>query len=127
MALGDGIGKRIQEVREAREVSKSALARAVNVSGMAVINWEKNQIAPRAPTLARVAAFLRVSEEYLRSGKGSVDIPIQDLPLGHSGTSVGDSEPTSIAEALEQAKLTIAALAGLDPLRVKLHLEFLSD
>ena len=127
MALGDGIGKRIQEVREARGVSKSALARAVNVSGMAVINWEKNQIAPRAPTLARVATFLKVPEEYLRSGKGNAEVSIQDSSHGHFGTSVGLSVPTSIAAALEQAKLTIAALAGIDPLRVKLHLEFLSD
>ena len=109
MAIGDGIGKRIQHAREAKNMTASKLAREVEVTPTAVWNWEQNQIAPRAPLLSKVAACLGVSEEFLRTGK-------EDLPETQLKSE-------SVAEMIENTRTKIAEATGFPLEQVKLHLE----
>jgi transcriptional regulator with XRE-family HTH domain len=110
MAIGDGIGKRIQQARQAKNMSASRLAREVDVSSTAVWNWEQNEIAPRAPLLAKIAVCLGVSEEFLRTGK-------EDQALN------ANLKPQSVAEMLEKTRTQIAQATGFPLEQVKLHLE----
>lgn len=118
MSIGDGIGKRIKGAREARNMSKSALAKAVGYTTTAVWNWEENQIAPRHETLIRVAETLGVSYDFLKFGKDNTS----SAPV----TSPSAKTP-SVSEIVEDAKARIAQLTGFDITHVKLHLELLAD
>jgi transcriptional regulator with XRE-family HTH domain len=108
-------------------MNKSALARAVGVSNMAVIYWEKNEIAPRQPTLSKVAVALDTSEEYLRTGKGDPGPFNQRTTADNAPLQATVGAVRSISAVLEETKLAIAAMAHVDESRVKLRLEILPD
>lgn len=114
MAIGDGVGQRIRQVREARKITASELARQAGVTPTAVWNWENNETAPRRPAFGKVAAALGVSEDYLLTGDEE------------TGEAPG-SKDSSVAEIIEQTRVRIAKLTGFRLDRVKLHLEFVAD
>jgi transcriptional regulator with XRE-family HTH domain len=116
MSIGDGVGKRIREAREAKGINASRLAREAEVTPTAVWNWEQNQIAPRYATLTKVAAFLGVTEEFLRTGRDPET----------KSTEQANSSP-SVSEMMEETRARIAQATGFPIERVKLHLEFLPD
>jgi transcriptional regulator with XRE-family HTH domain len=116
MSHGDGIGKRIHQARLAKGVSKSRLARETGVTTTAVWNWEENEIAPRQGTLVKVAAYLGVSEDFLRTGRAN---------LASAASSNGDSY--SIAQMIEETRAKISKATGFALDRIKLHLELVAD
>lgn len=64
------IGDRIRQLREHRELSQEALARAVHAkSSSDVSRWERGLVAPRAENLLRLADALGVSVDYLLGGE----------------------------------------------------------
>lgn len=69
---------RITERREALGLKKAALARQVGVSGATVTDWESGVIKNLAgENLIKVSAALKVSPEWLLSGKGGVSAPLK--------------------------------------------------
>lgn len=65
------IHSRIKQLRELRGMSLEALAEKVGVSWQAAQQWEKpDGTAPKRTRLAKVAAVLETSQEYLFSGYG---------------------------------------------------------
>jgi len=116
MSIGDGIGKRIRETREQRRMSVAQLARESEVTTTAVWNWEHSQIAPRFNTLAKVAACLGVSEEFLRTG-----VTDRESNPGE------EAKLQSVSEMIEELRAKIAQATGFALDRVKLHLELVAD
>lgn len=115
MAIGDGVGKRIQRAREMKGFTKSDLARATGVSTTAVWNWEQNELTPRMPTMIKVAACLDVSVDFLQTGSDSAHIVNEKV------------QPLSVAAMIEETRAKIAQATGFAVERVKLHLEFATD
>jgi transcriptional regulator with XRE-family HTH domain len=119
MSIGDGIGERIRHAREEARLTASQLAREAGVTPTAVWNWERNQIAPRYPTLRKVAECLGVSEEYLRTG--------QKHPANREASDAAAQSHTSVARLVEETRLKIAEATGFPFERVRLHLELVAD
>ena len=112
MAAKNGLGKRIQTARKAKDMSAADLARAAGVTRMAVSVWESGKASPRPSILVKVASVLGLSTEYLRSGKRA--------------NEQGQGAPAmSVAELLEEVRLKIAQATGFPPERVRLRVEFI--
>ena len=65
---------RITELREAKGLSKTELARAMDVDLAAEHRWETGEAMPRADKLPRLAALLgcSIDELYGRTGSESI-------------------------------------------------------
>jgi transcriptional regulator with XRE-family HTH domain len=103
------LSARIRELREARGLSASDLARSVGVTPTAVWNWEKNGIKPRSDALAAISDALGVTTNYLLTGDSGND----------------DQSRRTVAHILDEAQAEIAVATGLAPERVRIHVEFL--
>lgn len=75
--LGNRIAqsRREKAVRERRDITQLDVAKAVGVSGAAVSDWEADKKAPREAALAKLAAYLGVTPQYLRYGVTEVAPP----------------------------------------------------
>jgi len=107
---------RIRRIREERGMNGAELARIIGVTSTCVWNWENSGTRPRPGTLSSLARALGVSTETLLSGNGS-----------GGNESAGATKGTTVAEIIENAKSQIAAIAGLVPDRVKVHVEFATE
>lgn len=87
------VGERIAQARQAAGLSKSDLARKLEVSPTAVWNWETNGVTPRPTMMKQIAAALKVTEAYLLTGHSS----------GHR----------TARQIIDEAKAQIAALNGV--------------
>ncbi len=57
----DGLGRRIRTARETAGLSRSKVARALEVAEFSVVRWATGQSAPSLATLRRIAAALGVT------------------------------------------------------------------
>jgi len=113
-SMATTFARRLRQLREARGLSKSALARLLNVTPTCVWNWEEGNTEPRADNLTALSKALDTSEDHLLSG-----VPWKgDVPL--SGAFMGQSLPDVISDA----KVRIARLAGVTPEKVNISLEY---
>lgn len=71
--------KRLKELRKARGLSQGALAKELGLSQQAVGKWETGRSTPDPATLAALAAFFKVSVDYLL-GCGAAPMPGSVLP-----------------------------------------------
>ena len=70
VAGGSGsVGQRIRDTRQQRGWTQDALAEAVGVSRSAVAQWETDRAGQVRGNLARIAAALGVSVEFLLQGE----------------------------------------------------------
>jgi transcriptional regulator with XRE-family HTH domain len=68
MARNQGFAGRLKESRGERGFSKSELARRINVSPTAVWSWEEANAYPRPDALAKIAAALLTTTDFLETG-----------------------------------------------------------
>ena len=66
------LGERIIQLRTARNISQSQLARAMEVSRQAVSKWENGQSTPDAAKMIKLAELLDTDLEYLTYGRAVV-------------------------------------------------------
>ena len=59
------LGKRVNELREARGWSQVRLAAELNVSKQTVSNWENGNILPSVDMLVRISRVFNVSTDYI--------------------------------------------------------------
>lgn len=59
------LGKRIQELRQEKNMSQKELAEKINVSDVAVSRWERGTRIPSAESLLLLANFFNISADYL--------------------------------------------------------------
>lgn len=81
----------MKAVRDHADVRPVDMARAVGVSGATVSDWEAGNVVPRDEYLAKLAAFLGVTREFLRYGVG-------EAPLAHF--HLPDEVSQAVAEAV---------------------------
>ena len=62
------IGERITELRKARSISQSELAKRLDVSRQAVSKWEQGSSSPDTAKLIQLAEILDTELEYLATG-----------------------------------------------------------
>jgi transcriptional regulator with XRE-family HTH domain len=70
-AAKNDFANRITNLRAQKSLTPSALARSAGVSPAAIWQWEHNGVLPRKPTLAKLAAKLAVTEDFLLTGNAS--------------------------------------------------------
>ncbi|MGC8590393.1 helix-turn-helix domain-containing protein, partial [Athalassotoga sp.] len=73
------LAKRLEEIRKIRGISREKLAQQVEISTVSIYNYEHGLQDPSAGTLARIAAVLDVSVDYLL---GNTDKPEKDSSKG---------------------------------------------
>lgn len=56
---------RIRELREARSITQTQLARHLSITKQSVSNWEHESILPSIEMLMRIADYFSVSTDYL--------------------------------------------------------------
>jgi transcriptional regulator with XRE-family HTH domain len=122
MKRNDQIGKRIKQLREAKGLSKSDVARRCHVTTTAVWNWEENGIVARSETFALLASALGVREDFLRTGEGPPNPPAHT-----DGQTPAALAPRSVAAVIEQARSEIADITGVALSNVRLSVEFSSQ
>jgi transcriptional regulator with XRE-family HTH domain len=64
--------ERIKDLRTAKSITSTALAKTVGVSPAAIWQWENAKAIPRSKTLSKVAIALGVTKGYLVGGAQSV-------------------------------------------------------
>jgi transcriptional regulator with XRE-family HTH domain len=66
--IGDRIAQARREkgVRERRDIRPVDVARALEVSGASVSDWEAGKIVPREEMMERLAAYLGTTPQWLR-------------------------------------------------------------
>jgi transcriptional regulator with XRE-family HTH domain len=108
------VGRQIKHFRELAGLSKSELARRVNVSPTAVHNWEENGVIPRIDVTHRLTEALEVSFLQLMSG--------DDTPERHATTGAPSPHQAEVSrgERLDQFRRQIAALFDVPPNRVEI-------
>lgn len=79
-------GKRLIELRKKKGLSRSALARLIEVTPQAIIAWEKGINIPRGKKLTKIADKLDTNVIYLITGK-------LDGEILQSIQSINDDEP----------------------------------
>lgn len=59
------LGSRIRELREARHLSQTDLAKEFNISKQSISNWENLNVMPSVEMLVKLASYFSVSADYL--------------------------------------------------------------
>ena len=89
----DTMGNRLRAARLIREMTQGDLSMALEISRAAISQWEAGITTPGIDTLARAAALLKVSPEWLAWGRvapdfsvapGSMPTELAQLPPGAS-------------------------------------------
>lgn len=110
----DGFDERLWRSMADRQITASELARLVGVSPTAVSNWHHGNTLPRPQTLAKIVDILGVSEEYLLTGEDE------------TRSNQANSE-NSIAELVDDLRITIARMTGFAADKVKVKVELQSE
>ena len=59
------LGEQIKNLRKARRISQTELARHVGVTKQSVSNWENDNIQPSIEMLCRIAKYFGCTTDYL--------------------------------------------------------------
>ncbi|WP_187335472.1 helix-turn-helix transcriptional regulator [Novosphingopyxis iocasae] len=106
------IGRKIKHFRELAGLSKSELARRVEVSPTAVNNWEENGVVPRIEVAHKLSEVLEVSFVQLMSSNRKWE------PDQTSARPKSEGPELSRGERLDQHRRQIAALFDVPAERV---------
>lgn len=91
------IGRRLERLRIAKELSQSEVARALNLTQQAIDNYEKGAREPKGSILVRLAQFYGVTTDYL---------------LGRTEESAGQEEPAGAALPVTDDEELIVVFRG---------------
>ncbi len=76
------LAERLRELRLERNMSVRELAKALNVSAIAVSRWENNKRIPNADNICHISEYFKVSADYL------LGIKDFQLPFGYIITKI---------------------------------------
>lgn len=110
---------RLRHTREKQRLSKAELARQLGISTTGVWNWEEGNTTPRPENLIALSTVLNVPVSYLQDGEVGDEVqhvaPVTTPVINAGGT---------LAEVIADAKKRIAQLAGIQPEKVNVSLEY---
>lgn len=69
----DEVGARLKAVREARELTPDAVAKAAEIAPNMVWRYENGHALPTLPTLLRLNRVLQASFDFLLYGRGQAE------------------------------------------------------
>jgi transcriptional regulator with XRE-family HTH domain len=123
MADNKDFAKRVSALRLERGLSKTALAKKLDVSTTCVWNWEEGNTYPRPGALMKVAKELRTTVDFLERGQKPASS--DETAASPKNDLISDSPvKQTLADAIHAARVQIAELAGLDFGQVKIVLEY---
>jgi transcriptional regulator with XRE-family HTH domain len=112
-----GFAKRLSTLRLRQGLSKSDLARKVDVSTTCVWNWEEGNTHPRPEALTKISQVLETTTAFLEYGEASLaDSELAALQIGRNGQHVSD--------VIQAARVMVAEATGLAVDKVKVILEY---
>jgi len=97
-------GDRLSAAREARDMSRSMLAKRLGVAQKTIENWEEDRSEPRANKLQMVSGLLDVSLPWLLTGQGQ-GVVAREVPAArHEVDGLLDGLRTARAEMQRAAE-----------------------
>ena len=102
------IGDRIRELRSARRMSQTELAKAIHVSQQAITKWENGKSEPSSSAIDDIANYFNVSSDYLLE-RTSEKTPNKDLSKNQKlvaysiDPNISDEERKDIIEMVKIA------------------------
>jgi transcriptional regulator with XRE-family HTH domain len=109
------IANRISSARMKHGMSKSELARRVDVTPTCVWNWERGNTRPRPSAVAKICEVLGLDETFLFIG-GDVD-----------AFQFTAASPRKVDEILDDASAELAETLGVTKDRIKIRFEVLQN
>lgn len=98
--------QRLTQAREAKNLSKSALARLLKISAPTMTHWESGEIESiKGENLMRLCRALDITEEWLMNGKE---------PMRQAAPSLGNTMAATCETADELRLLTAYRLASAE-------------
>jgi transcriptional regulator with XRE-family HTH domain len=96
-----GLGKRIREKREKRNLKQIDIANALNISSQAVSKWERGENAPDITILLSLAKILGVTSDWLLGGatgeKDTFPATVLCTSINHFAKKSEEKTPKDIA------------------------------
>lgn len=96
-----GLGKRIREKREKRNLKQIDIANALNISSQAVSKWERGENAPDITILLSLAKILGVTSDWLLGGatgeKDTFPATVLCTGINHFAKKSEEKTPKDIA------------------------------
>ena len=85
MTIRDSVGQKIQQLREAKTLSRPELARRSNISRSHLFHIEQGQMLPGLGTLEKISRALEVGLGSFLSPKSEMELLLQDefIPVAH--------------------------------------------
>jgi transcriptional regulator with XRE-family HTH domain len=111
---------RLREIRETRGIKRKDLAKHLGVAPGTIWNWENSYSYPKPESIAQLASFFGVNEEFLRKGQNSNASRFND----NGTTTDDDAEP--FPAIIEEFRRKVALVTGMPPSHVRISVEFLS-
>ena len=101
----DTMGNRLRAARLIREMTQGDLSMALEISRAAISQWEAGITTPGIDTLARAAALLKVSPEWLAWGRVAPDFSVAPGSMRHRARAIAArcKHPGSGRGAIAQA------------------------
>lgn len=110
--LKQAFGKRVERLRDQRELTQMELGNRVGVSGTCIWNWEGGNTFPRSAALSKLAEALGTSVEYLSSGIGAATPQRPDAP-----------SPRLLADVIKEAEELVARAGGFPVSKVRIVID----
>ncbi|NHQ81540.1 helix-turn-helix domain-containing protein [Chromobacterium vaccinii] len=104
------IGNRIREARKARNRTQKWLADEVGVKQSSACGWELGKTEPTSENMSRVAQALRVSFDWLATGRGGMElsfVPAELTVAEPAPVDLDQAEFLALFEQLPRAKRQI--------------------
>lgn len=110
-----GLGKRIREKREKRNLKQIDIANALNISSQAVSKWERGENAPDIMILPSLAKLLGVTSDWLLGNTGddkdTFDATVLCSSINHYAKKSVEKSPKEIAHWVNSIFYTLTESA----------------
>lgn len=111
-------GKRLEECMKKANITNTEITKALNLNKNAIGNYKNGQI-PNATILFEISNFLRISMDYLLTGKESADLTKEEqklIDLYRNTNEIGQPLTMKHAEDIQKALPRAAELPDQEEL-----------
>jgi len=113
----EGLAERLRRLRQERGLSRAALSEQTGFSKPTIWGWETGRTMPRKDNLLILSGIFGLTEQQLLFGKDS-------SPLVEGKKATPEAYARSLKEIIDLSKTKIAEAAGVNKLKVHIHIEY---
>jgi len=73
--MADNSYLRFEELLEIKGITAYKVAKETGITTTTITNWKNGKYVPKSDKLSKIAEFLGVSENYIRTGEEKPDMP----------------------------------------------------